>query len=110
MQGSVHLRRGEHHDHRVHEVGAVSEPRQGVDQPEGEQLVDEGRSTCAALDHDETHGDGPGGVPQARVHRARRHAQVVRVQAVDQGAHYQRRTDPAGHPEELQGNEERDSE
>lgn len=102
VQRAVHLRGGEHHDHRVDEVGAVGEPRERIDQPEGEELVDEGRRAGAALDDDEADGDGPGRVAEARVHRAHGDAQAARVEPVDQQAHDQRRDDPAEQPETLE--------
>ena len=101
VQRSVHLGRREHHDHGMHEVGAVGEPRQRVDEPQREELVDEGRRASAALHDDKAHRCRPGGVTETSIHRAHGNAQVVRVEAIDQRAHHQARDDPADYSAQL---------
>lgn len=59
MQRAIHLGDSDHHDDGMHQVGAVSQPRERVHQPERQQAVDHWSRAGAALDHDEGYSHRP---------------------------------------------------
>ena len=73
VQRAIHFVNSEHHNDRMHQIRAVSQPRQRIYQPERQQAVDHSSVPGAALNHDEGYTNRPGGVSQGGIRGTYRH-------------------------------------
>lgn len=102
VQRPVHLEVGHGHDDRMHQVRAVREPAERLQEPAGQGRVDASSVTGAAGDHDPGERGAPGRVADGRVQRGAGHVQVDDVQPVHQVREAEQRQEPAEHQRRLQ--------
>lgn len=107
VQRPVHLEVGCGHDERMHQVRAVREPAERLQEPAGQGGVDASSVAGAAGDHNPGERGAPGRVADGRVQRGAGHVQVDDVQPVHQVREAEQRQEPSERHGRLQKAEPR---
>lgn len=95
VQRPVHLEVGHGHDDGVHQVGAVREPAEGLEQAARQRRVDAAPVTGATGDHDPGERGAPRRMAHGRVQGGAGQVQVHHVQPVHQVREAEQRQEPA---------------